>query len=258
MMVSPWTPTLLTVHDPLPHPGQSQPKGVLGRAAAEGVRRLWLRRARLVVVHGEALRGEMKRACPKARVETLPFGHLPEAAPLPPPTRPAVVFFGRLERYKGLRVLVEAMGRVRDERPDIELVVAGRGEEAGWIRTRSGVTLLEGYLPETAIPELLRRASLVALPYTQASQSAVGPIALAHGVPIVVSDAGSLADLALNQSFVAPAGDAAALAEVILHHVDDGPEVRRRALERAHDFSWRAVAERSLRLYGTLSSRTDE
>jgi glycosyltransferase involved in cell wall biosynthesis len=196
----------------------------------------------------------MARVRPKARIATLPFGHRPEAAPLPPPARPAVVFFGRLERYKGLRVLVEAMDRVRAKRPDIELVIAGRGKEAGWIRARFGVTLLDGYLPESQIPGLLRRASLVALPYTQASQSAVGPIAMAHGVPIVVSDAGALSELALDRSFVAPAGNAAALEQVILRHVDDGMEVRRRALARAHDFSWRAVAERSLLLYGTLCS----
>ena len=56
----------------------------------------------------------------------------------------------------------------------------------------------------------------MALPYTQASQSGVGVLAIAAGVPVVVSDLGALPELAYDPSFVFEAGNPRALAETIV------------------------------------------
>jgi glycosyltransferase involved in cell wall biosynthesis len=90
----------------------------------------------------------------------------------------------------------------------------------------------------------------VVLPYTQASQSGVGAQALARGIPVVVSDAGMLPDLAIDPSYVAPAGSDQALADAILAHIDDGPETRQAVLKRARDhFSWQHAAELTTEVY---------
>jgi glycosyltransferase involved in cell wall biosynthesis len=80
-------------------------------------------------------------------------------------------------------------------------------------------------------------------------------LAIAAGVPVVVSDLGSLPELAYDGSFVATAGDPRALARTILDHLDDGPDVRARVLAHARaQFSWEAAARRTTELYRELVS----
>jgi glycosyltransferase involved in cell wall biosynthesis len=93
----------------------------------------------------------------------------------------------------------------------------------------------------------------VALPYTQASQSGVGTLAIAAGVPVVVSDLGALPELAHDPSFTFEAGNPRLLAETIVQHLDDGPEVRRAVLRHAQSrFSWNHAARLTTELYREL------
>jgi glycosyltransferase involved in cell wall biosynthesis len=113
--------------------------------------------------------------------------------------------------------------------------------------------LIPRYISESEVDALLAEASLVALPYTQASQSGVGLLAIACGVPVVVSDLGALPELAYEPSFVAEAGNPAALADTIVRHLDDGADVRRAVLQHAHaHFSWEHSAQLSTELYREL------
>ena len=92
-------------------------------------------------------------------------------------------------------------------------------------------------------------------PYTQASQSGVGVLAIAAGVPVVVSDLGALPELAYDPSFVFGAGNPRALAETMLRHLDDGAEVRRAVLRHAQaNFSWDRAAQLSTELYRELAA----
>jgi glycosyltransferase involved in cell wall biosynthesis len=183
----------------------------------------------------------------------IPHGVSPRSAPLAPPESPTVLLFGRLEDYKGVQVLVEATRRVWEQRPDVRLVVAGKGPAARHVPEDRRVLLIPRYVAENEVDELLAEASLVALPYTQASQSGVGVLAIAAGVPVVVSRLGALPELAYEPSFTVEAGNPDALVDTILRHLDDGPEVRSAVLRHAEShFSWDHAAQLSTQLYGGL------
>ena len=78
-------------------------------------------------------------------------------------------------------------------------------------------------------------------------------MAIAAGVPVVVSDLGALPELAYDPSFVFEAGNPRALADTILRHLDDGAEVRRAVLRHAQThFSWDHAAQMSTELYREL------
>jgi starch synthase len=241
--------TVLTVHDPLGHPGAPE----LTRAE-NWVFRRWFRRARRFVVHGQALVEELAPIVGgEERIVVIPHGTTPRAQPLPPPDRPTVLLFGRLEEYKGVDVLLAAMPRVWERRQDVRLIIAGEGPAARLVPADRRITLTARYIPESEVEPLLAEASLVALPYTQASQSGVGLLAIAAGVPVVVSDLGSLPELAYDRSFIAEAGRPAALAEAILHHLDNGDMERAAVLRHAGSrFSWDLAAERTTALYHEL------
>ena len=243
-------PTVVTVHDPTPHPGAVR-RGLAKRL----VQRRWLCRAAAVVVHGEELRAQFAEVDGGRPAVVIPHGAALAEAPLPPPSRPSVLFFGRLQPYKGLHVLLRAMEQVWRSRPDIELAVFGAGPEAALITDHPLIRKRIGYIPESELDDALAAASVVVLPYVQASQSGVGMLALARGIPVVVTETGSLPDLALDPTFVVAPGDPGALADALLEHIDHGAHTREAVLRFARSrFSWHVVAQRSVGLYREVTA----
>jgi glycosyltransferase involved in cell wall biosynthesis len=243
--------TVLTVHDPLGHPGAP----ALTRGETWTFNR-WFRRAERFVVHGHALVEELAPIVGRGRIVVIPHGVSPRSEPLVRPESPTVLLFGRLEQYKGVEVLVEAMRLVWERRPEVKLVVAGAGEAARFVPDDHRISLIPRYITEREVDTLLAEASLVALPYTQASQSGVGIMAIARGVPVVVSNLGALPELTCDPSFVAEAGNPRALAETIVRHLDGGPEVRSAVLRHAQSrFSWEHAARLTTELYRGLTTQ---
>jgi glycosyltransferase involved in cell wall biosynthesis len=161
-----------------------------------------------------------------------------------------VLFFGRMEPYKGLPVLLSAMERVWAVRPETQLCVSGVGPESKSVPTDPRITATDGYVPEDRVDEMFRASSLVVLPYVQASQSGVGARAIGRGVPAIVSEAGALPDLAVAPSLIVPANNAPALADAIVTNLEQQGDLRERVLQRAREkFAWSVVAEQSERLY---------
>jgi glycosyltransferase involved in cell wall biosynthesis len=245
-------PTVLTVHDPLPHPGQRALPPVKRR-----LDRAWMARAAGYFVHGERLRAALRGQLGGERpVAVIPHGARPAPAPLAVPLRRDVLLFGRLEPYKGVRVLVAAMRRVWESRPDIRLTVAGAGPAAADVPAHPRIRRVERYVPAAEAVRLFAEASLVAAPYTEASQSGVVSLALAQGIPCVLTDLGALPDLAVAPSLVAAPGDPDDLARAVLAHVDHGPELRRRVHAFAVDqLAWPVVGARCLELYREVLAR---
>lgn len=240
--------TVLTVHDPLGHPGA--PDLTRGENWAF---RSWFQRAERFVVHGHALVEELEPLIARRPIVVIPHGVSVRSEPLRAPDAPTVLLFGRLEQYKGVEVLAEAMYQVWQEKSDVRLVVAGAGSAARLVPDDARVTLIDRYIPESDVEALLLEASLVVLPYTQASQSGVGMLAIGAGVPVVVSDLGALPELACDPSFVVQAGNSPALAAAILHHVENGEQVRQAVLQHARlNFSWEHAARLTTQLYFDL------
>jgi glycosyltransferase involved in cell wall biosynthesis len=239
----------LTVHDPVPHPGDAV-QGRWQRAA-----RLRLRRgAGLVFVHSEALAEELRATGEVAApIAVVPHGAgVPEPAPLP--ERPSLLFFGRMSYYKGLDVLLDAMPSVWERHPEVTLVIAGDGE----IPTHPAladprVAVNQRYLPESELPGLFAASTCVVLPYRQASQSGVGTLAKQHGRAVVATRVGGLAELVgPDEGRLVEPGDRAALAAAVEEIVADPPlaaALGRRAAASSAGASWRSVGEATLAAY---------
>jgi glycosyltransferase involved in cell wall biosynthesis len=246
----PHVPTVLTLHDPAPHPGQPVPdirKGWL----LIGSRDAWRARADVIVVHSARLQADVELR-PSQRCVVVAHGLSIQSRPLLQPSRPTVGFFGRLAPYKGLDVLARAMPRVWATRPEVQLKITGSGD-SGFPLVDARVQLERRYLPEADVARFFTEISLAVLPYTHASQTGAGSLAVGYGVPVVASRLGGLPDLMLDQSYGFESGDHAGLADAIVAHIDDGPEVRERILaEIAGPRSWDSVSMRALACYQEL------
>jgi glycosyltransferase involved in cell wall biosynthesis len=136
-----------------------------------------------------------------------------------------LLFFGVIRPHKGLDDLVDAFAILRDGGVRVRLTVAGevwQSYDAPLVRLESGahagaVRIERGYVPDSAVPGLFERADLLVAPYRRASASGPLAIAIARGMPVVVSDVPALAEVACGYAgaVLAPPSDPAGLAAAI-------------------------------------------
>jgi glycosyltransferase involved in cell wall biosynthesis len=210
-----------------------------------------------------------RRFGPRDRLAIVPDGARIGRTTEPPIDGPLVVgYAGHLYAWKGVDILVEALAHV----PHVEgVIVGGHEQEPDLARIRSladrlGVAHrveLTGNVAPSAVPPLLARAGILALPNTPSAIStyATSPLKLfeymAAQRAIVASDLPSIREVLqhdLNAWLVTP-GDAAALAGGIERLAEDPPlrsRLARAAFASAAEYSWSRRAERLEALFGAV------
>jgi len=198
-------PVVLTIHDVVPHLGSVDRSNRLHACVA----RCLVSSADAYVVHGDRLAAQLvDRDDYDQRKPVFSIPHGPVFSVIPPirplPERPTVLFFGRIEYYKGLDVFVEAVERSAAAIPGLTAIVAGTGGDAQRCRERITRPELfewkEGFVPDEALAELFSRSSVLVLPYREASQSGVIPLAYAHGRPVIATVVGALPEAVWDHS----------------------------------------------------------
>lgn len=217
--------TVYTLHDAHPHPGESRWTGWLKRAAL-------LRRADQIIVHSEAIRTQAIQlpGVQSARTTVIPCGLL--QLPMPKDQEPAeqanqLVLPGRIYAYKGYEVMLEALPRVAAACPDVRLTIAGEGNLRPWMpaiqQQADRIRVINRFLAEEELVQLMQMASIVVLPYWEASQSGVALLASACGKPVIASRVGALADVVEHGAtgLLVSAGRADELADAIIDLLRD-------------------------------------
>jgi MMP alpha-(1->4)-mannosyltransferase len=224
-------------------------------------------RLQRVVTVSESSRDDIHKdhQVPLDRIAIVPVGVDPEQfKPLPDVQR----IPGRLittasadVAMKGLAFLLEAMAKLRTERP-IELVVIGKPKEAGRaarVLEQYGledvVTFVSGVTDERIV-ELYAEAELAVVPSLYEGFSLPAIEAQCCGVPLVATTGGALPEVVGpdgETAFTVAPGDANALAARIADALGD-PELRAKVglagRQRVIDnWSWRHTAERTVEQY---------
>ena len=263
---------VLTVHDPELHAGEDS----LLHRLLDASNRL---RVDGYVLLNEAQRGEFvaRLKLDPTRVAVLPHGafdHLGAArAPLAevkgleqaaPLAGNYALFVGRIERYKGLELLLRAYRDIERE-VQFPLVIAGSGEfssqEMELLDGLKGrpIVVLNRWLSDTEVASLVSAARFVVLPYTSATQSGVIPLASALGVPSIATDTGGLAEQVMHgeTGFLFAAGDRKALAAQLEQAFAMDDAVYARMCKSATSFaeenwSWDVLAGRLISFFDSL------
>src|SRR6185369_11659319 len=249
---------ILTIHDVVSHLGEE--KGFQGN-----VPRMLRNSAAKIIVHGEYLKGQLLRDYPDldASVHVVPHGILSiyklwDVADVEE-ERKTILFFGRLSRYKGLDILLEAHRLILKSMPQAKLFIAGKGETLP-INTigdtqRKNLEIHHRFIPNSEVPRFFHRAAVVVLPYTEASQSGVVPIAYSFGKPVVVTNVGSIPEVVKDgiSGIVVPPNDPVALADALVTILGNDrlrQEMEQNALEMARtELSWHSIAKRTMEVY---------
>ncbi|NLG52339.1 MAG: glycosyltransferase family 4 protein, partial [Chloroflexi bacterium] len=191
-------PVIHSLHDLDPHPG----------SAYGSLLHLWnraiARSADHILVHATRYRERvLGLGVPLERVSSLPLLHLflgqrwlEQVPQLAADVRyePLVLFFGRLERYKGVGELLSAWSLLGTRAA--RLVLAGPGEwEQLWPDPLPpGVEVRNRLIDDDEALDLFRRCALLVLPYIGATQSALIPAAYYFHKPVIATRSGALAE----------------------------------------------------------------
>ena len=225
--------------------------GLRGAAARRGFG-LVARGADAVVAATPAWADELERTLGLEHVHVVPNAADVTsliAVPREAPQHQTVLYLGRLERAKGVFELVDAIAKLRRERPGLKLVLAGCGRDELALtelvseRGLGDAVELTGWVEGEDKRRLLAGATCLALPsYAEGLPLAVLE-AMLSGVPVVASRVGGIPEAAREdrEALLVTPGDVAELAEALGRVLDDerlaarlARAARKRALEKYH------------------------
>jgi glycosyltransferase involved in cell wall biosynthesis len=251
-------PLVITAHDAMPHPGDQG-----ARNTPQMITDFGFRRADRLIVHGQAIkqlliashhiRSEIVHVIPHVVLGNDHIGR--ETAE----REGQILFFGRIWGYKGLEYLIRAEPLITSRVPGARIVIAGQGESFDryrrLLKNPENFLILNEYISEERQSELFRQSSLVVLPYVEASQSGVIPVAYTFAKPVVATTVGALPEMVEDgrTGYLVPPRNPEALAVAIVRLLKDR-QLRRRMGENGKgkidsECSPEVVARQTLGVY---------
>lgn len=175
---------------------------------------------------------------------------------------PTLLFFGRIEKYKGVDILLDAFEQVL-QTTEVHLKIVGSGSMVPYNKQIEQLgphlTIVNRWIPEDEIGSHFSDADIVVLPYTSASQSGIIPIAADLKLPVIATNTGGIVSQIKNYQtglLVAP-GDPQALAETIQMLIADQALQHHLGQQLHQDYtrnkSWDTFAKNVLQLCEQLT-----
>ncbi|MCY0876005.1 MAG: glycosyltransferase family 4 protein [Firmicutes bacterium] len=169
---------------------------------------------------------------------------------------PKILYAGRIIRSKGIEELVRALPLVRRKKPHIELDLQGAGSLrftremqalSAKLHVERAVHLL-GKCDYHSLQRRMARYSAVVVPSRTESFGLVALEAMAAGTPLISTRAGGLRDFVDPKvASIIANRTPQAIAKAILESLNDTEMTerrRRRAYERARDYTWSRISAR--------------
>ncbi len=257
-------------HNVMPHEGAGVPTRALTRLA--------LAQGDGFVVHSRADAAALEEVVTDPLVER---SVLPALMTLPavdratarrqlglPAEAQVALFFGFVRPYKGLEQLLAALPSAAEALGDLHLIVAGEfwgsvarsrrlAEELGVGRR---VHFIDRYLVDEEAAAVFAAADIVVLPYLQASQSAIVPLAVEAGMPVIATRVGGLVDVVTEgvTGLLVPPADPAALAAALIRALGEPrllERLRTGSTARRPFFAWDRHVDRVEALVARLARR---
>ena len=176
-----------------------------------------------------------------------------------------VLAVGTLEPRKNLIRTIEAYSELSESiRKRIPLVIAGM---KGWLtkeiesrifslKVRDEVRWL-GYIPSIQLPLLYSAASMLVYPSLYEGFGLPVLEAMASGIPVITSDRSPMLEVSGDVAIMIDPGDTDLLRSAMHNLLEDRQEAINRGtrgIERAHQFSWKICAEKTLKVYRSVIS----
>ena len=186
--------------------------------------------------------------------------------------RPVLLWVGRLEKLKGVDILIDAVAELED--PEILLLVVGGDEHGEELRAEleeqareaglAGGVRFTGAVPHEELPAWYSAADVCVVPSYYESFGLVAVEAMACGTPVVASRVGGLVSTVTDgvNGYLIPwrcPEPFAEKLEVLIRNPELRANFARAARDSVQRFRWDEVALRMEALYrGVIAARTGE
>jgi glycosyltransferase involved in cell wall biosynthesis len=160
-----------------------------------------------------------------------------------------LLFFGFIRKYKGLDILLEALGDQRLKDAGVKLIVAGefysdREEYEDLIDQydlKDQVHLFTEFIPNNEVRYYFCACDLIVLPYRNATQSGISQVAYHFEKPMVVSNVGGLPEFVPDGKVgYITEPEAGSVANAILKFFEPNsiPDLQQNLLEEKKKYTW--------------------
>ena len=190
-------------------------------------------------------------------IDAVPLGvDLPQtpadgAKPQLPFTAPYLLFVGEFEQRKGIDILLEAVNQLpTDVRSEIGLVLAGEAHSTMEIACAVPTAVL-GHVDDRTLSALYRNAAVFVYPSRYEGFGLPVLEAMAHGTPVVASNAGGIPEAGGDAARYFESGDADQLAAALTEVLRDpavAEDLRVRGQQRAREMPWSATTRTTLEI----------
>ncbi|MGB6207333.1 glycosyltransferase family 4 protein, partial [Mycobacterium sp.] len=179
--------------------------------------------------------------------------------------RPAktVLFLGRYdEPRKGMAVLIDALPRVVERFPGVQVLIVGRGNEDELLDTAGGLAghlRFLGQVDDVGKASALRSADVYCAPHTGGESFGIVLVeAMAAGTPVVASDLHAFRRVLRDGDAgrLVPVEDSAALAAGLVAVLEDDSLAERyiaAGTDAVRRYDWSVVASQIMRVYETVA-----
>jgi glycosyltransferase involved in cell wall biosynthesis len=171
-----------------------------------------------------------------------------------------MLFFGLVRAYKGLDLLLDAFGQVKDQLPNLKLIVAGEFyEEEDKYRAQIAnnglndrVIIKNEFIADADLRKYFGAADLIVQPYKSATQSGVTQVAFHFEKPMLVTNVGGLGEIVHDHKMgYAVEPNAKAIAEAITdyHTNNRQADYTEYLIQQKANYSWSKLADTFIKIY---------
>jgi len=184
---------IFTIHDLVPHPGR---KAIFINIYNEFV---------INILSDEIIsfsKNEIKKQKNKEKFKYFTLSGFKQYVNEPKIGQKIILFFGRIEKYKGLDNLLDLIKKANKINLDYKFIIAGKGniENINEFEEYRNVEIINRFINDDEVEKLFQKATFTILPYDSATQSGVTILSYAYATPIIAYDVGSLKEYIENNS----------------------------------------------------------
>lgn len=188
------------LHDYKAHSGTSR----IINKIMQGSDTLFRRYCNCIIVASEKIKTSLRqtnKGWSKCHIEVIPLGVLDNLLfPLPDIYCDIdILFFGRIEYYKGIDWFLELAGR---NFSNLTIYVVGRGEMIEVCKKicygHENIHIVNRYVEDLELAHFIKRSRMIVFPYRDATGTQAIPTAFYYGKCVIAADVGSFSEIVKN------------------------------------------------------------
>lgn len=253
--------TVITVHDPFPHLGETNKRKTIFRYL--GFKLLH----NFILLNKTQLNKFVNHyGMNKKRIHTNTLGTYSSFELFKPlqlyDDLNFILFFGRVSPYKGIEYLLEAMLEVNKEFKNVKLIVAGSGTyhfDISKFQDLEFIKIINRYITNSELVSLISKAKFVICPYLTATQSGVIMTSFNFGVPVIATNVGGLSETVIHgkNGLLIPPKNVKKMSESIISLLTDEKKIidMRKDIESNYflgNRSWFSISRKYKEIYKNI------